>query len=78
MAYPGPGISHFWRLYDSHSYELLSPYSSVPKISLTDLNPMTLWFWAHLDGTLLSTTNTENRIHMFPSTLISNLCLAIL
>ena len=56
----------------------LSPYSSVPEVSLTDLNPLTLWLWAHLDGILLSTTIIEKSIHMFPSTLIPNLCLAIL
>ena len=63
------GFSSLWTL---------SLYSSFPNISLTDLSPLTLWSWPHLDGTLLSTTITENHIHMFPSTLIPNLCLAIL
>ena len=51
----------------------LSPYSSVPKVFLTDLNSLTLWSWPHLDGTLVSTTIIENHIHMFPSTLIPSL-----
>ena len=55
----------------------LSPYSSVPKIFLTDLNSLTLWSWPHLDDTLLSSTIIENHIHMFPSTLIPSSCLAI-